>query len=70
MAKKDAKEIKLRVFLLKYSGEHAAAECGVTRQAIHKAKEADRAIILLADGPKVWDAYEYIDKVHVFGFKG
>jgi hypothetical protein len=70
-AKSVTREVKLKAWLLNHSVIETAEQCPkCTRDAIYKALNAGRQIILLVKGDLVIDAYEYKDKIHVFGFKG
>jgi len=70
------REVKLRVWLLNHSAIDTADQCGVSRHAIYKALRVDdeggarREVILEVRGDIILDAFEYKNKVQVFGFKG
>ena len=71
--KKETKEVKLKVYLLNHSVADTGDRCGCSRQSIHKAHAEGRPVVLLvnkSDPTDVLDAYEYKNKVRVFGFKG
>jgi len=68
------REVKLRAWLLNHSAIDTAEQCGVSRHAIYKASRVGdgvrREVILEVRGEKILDAFEYKNKVRVFGFKG
>jgi len=65
------REVRLKVWLLNHSPADTAKQLPrCTVDGIRNAIKTNRKIVLKVRGDKILDAFVYVKKFHVFGFKG
>lgn len=68
--REDERLCKLSAWMANHNVMEVAKQCGVTRDALHKANRAGRIIYVYVNTRnKITYAFECIGKVGVFGFK-
>jgi len=65
------REVKLKAWMLNHTTAETAKQMPrCTVDNIRNALANDRKIVLKVRGDKILDAFVYVNKCHVFGYKG